>query len=50
MSFEMVWNIIAGVLCITLAYFWGIHVGCKRTLDDINDILDEIKEDKVGQK
>lgn len=34
MSFEMKWTIVAGILCIILAYLWGLQYGYKRGLAD----------------
>lgn len=34
MSFEMKWTIVAGILCIILAYLWGLHVGYDKGCHD----------------
>lgn len=43
MSFEYKWLIIAGILCIIIAYSFGYHVGFKRGFD--GDPIFKHKED-----
>lgn len=45
MSFEFTCLVIAGILCIFIAYSWGYHIGFKRGFD--GDPLFKKKEEET---